>query len=87
MELVKYLMSNYGDSKFDLDCSAHNCLHNAVCRGYPKLVRYLIEEGGFDPCLRDSVSKIIAIERASLYCLKCLLAQADLDCSLLHGLL
>ena len=83
LELVKYLMPKFGDGKFDLECAAHNCLHNAVCRGYPKLVRYLIEERGFNPCLKDSVSNIIASERASLYCLKCLLVQADLDCSLL----
>ena len=55
MELVKYLMPKFGDSKFDLDCAAHSCLHKAVCGGDPQVVRYLIEEGGFDPSLRDSV--------------------------------
>ena len=57
-------MPKFGDSKFDLDHGAHNCLHKAVCQGHPKVVRYLIEEGGLDPCLRDSVSNIVTIECA-----------------------
>ena len=57
MEIVKYLMPIFGDSKFDLDSSAHNCLHSAVWEGHLKVVQYLIEEEGFDPSLKDGVSK------------------------------
>ena len=56
LEIVKYLMPKFGESKFDLDNLAQSCLHKAVREGHPKVVRYLIEEGGFDPSLRDKVS-------------------------------
>ena len=55
LEIVKYLMPKFGDSRFDLDNRAQNCLHKAVKEGHLKVVRYLIEEGGFDPSLRDEV--------------------------------
>ena len=55
LEIVKYLMPKFGDSKFDMDSHAQSCLHKAVREGHPKVVRYLIEEGGFDPSLRDEV--------------------------------
>ena len=55
LEIVKYLMPKFGDSKFDMDNLAQNCLHKAVREGHPKVVRYLVEEGGFDPSLRDRV--------------------------------
>jgi len=48
-------MPKFGDSRFDLDNLAQNCLHKAVKKGHLKVVRYLIEEGGFDPSLRDEV--------------------------------
>ena len=55
LEIVKYLMPIFGDSKFDMDNLAQSCLHKAVKEGHPKVVRYLIEEGGLDPSLRDKV--------------------------------
>ena len=58
LETVKYLMPKFGDSRFDLDNLAQSCLHKAVSEGHPKVVQYLIEEGGFDPKLRDNVSTI-----------------------------
>ena len=57
LEIVKYLIPKFGDSRFDLDNLAQSCLHKAVTKGHPKVVRYLIEEGGFDPSLREKVSK------------------------------
>ena len=59
LEVVKYLMPKFGDSKFDLDNHAQSCLHNAVWNGHPKVVQYLIEEGGFDPSLRDKVGRYV----------------------------
>ena len=53
--MVKYLMPKFGDNKFDLDNIAQSCLHKAVREGHPKVVRYLIEEEGFDPNLGDMV--------------------------------
>ena len=58
LEIVKYLMPKFGESKFDLDNLAQSCLHKAVREGHPKVVRYLIEEGGFDPGLRDKVRSL-----------------------------
>ena len=57
MEIVKYLMSKFGDSRFDLDSVAQSCLHKAVKEGHLKVVRYFIEEGGFDPNLSDKVRR------------------------------
>ena len=57
MEIVKYLMPKFGESRFDLDSRAQSCLHKAVKEGHPKVVRYLIEEGGLDPSLRDEVRR------------------------------
>jgi len=56
LEIVKFLMPKFGASRFDLDNLAQNCLHKAVKEGHLKVARYLIEEGGFDPSLRDRVS-------------------------------
>ena len=56
LEVVKYLMPKFGDSRFDLDIQGQSCLHKAVKKGHLKVVRYLIEEGGFDPSLGDKVS-------------------------------
>ena len=65
MEIVKYLMPKFGNSRFDLDNLAQSCLHKAVREGHPKMVRYLIEEGGFDPNLSDKVRRyMIAIVQA-----------------------
>ena len=55
-------MPKFGDNKFDLDNLAQSCLHKAVKEGHPKVVRYLIEEGGFDPNLRDMVWRHDCIE-------------------------
>ena len=57
LEVVKYLMPKFGESKFDMDSLAQNCLHKAVWEGHPKVVQYLIEEEGFDPSLRDKVRR------------------------------
>ena len=58
LETVKYLIPKFGQKKFDLDKDAQSCLHKAVMKGHPKVVRYLIGEGGFDPSLRDKVKEI-----------------------------
>ena len=55
LEIVKYLMPIFGDRRFDLDKFAQSCLHKAVREGHPKVVRYLIEEGGLDPSFKDLV--------------------------------
>ena len=74
-------MPKYGESRFDLDNLAESCLHKAVTKGHPKVVRYLIEEGGFDPSLREMVSKYTC---TSTVCIDTYLyVQNDLDCFLL----
>ena len=54
--MVRYLCTKFGPDKYDLDSKAHNCLHWASREGHPKVVRYLIEQQGFDPSLMDRVS-------------------------------
>ena len=53
--VVKYLLPIFGPSKFDFDNHAQTCLHKAARDGYPKILRLLIEEHGFDPSLTDQV--------------------------------
>ena len=50
-------MPKFGDNRFELDNHAQSCLHMAVKQSHTKVVQYLIEEGGFDPNLRDKVRK------------------------------
>jgi ankyrin len=57
LKVVKYLIPKFGDDKFDMDSEAENCLHKAVAGGHLRLVTYLIKEQGFDPNLREAVSK------------------------------
>ena len=57
---MKYLLPKFGDRKFDFDKRAHTCLHKAAREGYPKILRLLIEEHGFDPSLRDLVQLLAA---------------------------
>ena len=54
--MVRYLCGKFGPDKYDLDSTAQNCLHWASREGHPKVVRYLIEQQGFDPSLMDRVS-------------------------------
>ena len=55
-EVVKYLLPIFGPSKFDFDSRAQTCLHKAAKEGHSKILRFLIEEQGFDPNLTDQVS-------------------------------
>ena len=54
--MVRYLCTKFGPDKYDLDSTAQNCLHWASREGHPKVLRYLIEQQGFDPSLMDRVS-------------------------------
>ena len=82
LEVVKYLIPKFGESKFDMDNLAQNCLHKAVWEGHLKVVQYLIEEGGFDPSLRDKVRKLY-LHTSTVCSATYLHVQNDLDCFLL----
>ena len=56
MEIVKYLIPKFGDRKFDLDNHGETCLHYAAHEGHLAIVKYLIEECGFNPNLGNKVS-------------------------------
>ena len=45
-----------GSRQYDFDLKAQNSLHLAVTQGHLKVVRYLIDNCGFDPKLPDLVS-------------------------------
>ena len=55
MEIVRYLIPKYGDRKFDLDNDGNTCLHYAAREGHLSVVKYLIEECGFDLNLENQV--------------------------------
>ena len=54
VEIVKYLIPKFGDRKFDLDKHGNTCLHCAALD--LSVVKYLIEECGFDPKLGNEVT-------------------------------
>ena len=56
MEIVKYLIPKFGDRRFDLDNDGDTCLYWAAEEGHLAVVKYLIEECGFNPNLGDKVS-------------------------------
>ena len=56
MEIVKYLIPKFGDRKFDLDNDGNTCLHSAAQEGHLAVVKYLVEECGFNPTLANMVS-------------------------------
>ena len=49
MEIVKYLIPKFGDRRFDLDNAGNTCLYYAAQEGHLAVVKYLIEECGFNP--------------------------------------
>ena len=55
MEIVKYLIPKFGDRRFDLDNYGDTCLRYAAQEGHLAVVKYLIEECGFDPNLGNKV--------------------------------
>ena len=56
MEIVKYLIPKFGDRKFDLTNYGNTYLHYAAQGGHLEVVKYLVEECGFNPNLGNKVS-------------------------------
>ena len=56
MEIVKYLIPKFGDRRFDQSNAGNTCLHQAAQEGHLAVVKYLIEECGFNPNLGNKVS-------------------------------
>ena len=55
MEIVKFLIPKCGDGRFYLDNAGNTCLHYAAREGHLAVVKYLIEECGFDLNLENQV--------------------------------
>ena len=56
MEIVKYLIPKFGVRKFDLTNAGNTCLHCAAWEGHLAVVKYLVEECGFNPNCTNVVS-------------------------------
>ena len=56
MEIVKYLIPKFGDRRFDLTNAGNTCLHCAAQEDHLAVVKYLVEECGFNPNLENKVS-------------------------------
>ena len=56
MEIVKYLIPKFRDGRFGLDNDGDTCLHYAAQEGHLAVVKYLIEECGFNSNLGNKVS-------------------------------
>ena len=49
-------MPHFGDRNFELDENGRTCLHYAVAGGSLSVMRYLVDQCGFDLSLRAEVS-------------------------------
>ena len=56
VECVEYLLPHFGDRKFVMDVYGRTCLHYAVEGGSLLVMRYLVDQCGFDLSLRTAVS-------------------------------
>ena len=56
LDTVKVLMPLFWERRFELNDKGQTCLHKAVHKGHTKVMRYLIDQCGFDPNLKDAVS-------------------------------
>ena len=55
---MKHLISKFANRSFDSDNYDSNCLQCAAQEGHLEVVQYLIEECGFDPGARNTVTII-----------------------------
>ena len=55
MDIVKYLIPKFADRRFKSNNNGDTCLHCAAQEGHLVVVKYLIEECGFDPCTGNKV--------------------------------
>ena len=61
MEIVKYLIPKFGDRMLSVDNYGSTCLHRAAWEGHLAVVKYLIEECGFNHSLGIKVSYYVYV--------------------------
>ena len=57
MGIVKYLIPKFADRRFESDNDGNTCLHCAAQEGHLAVVKYFIEECGFETGIRNKVGK------------------------------
>ena len=55
MDIVTYLIPKFADKRFQSDNYGDTCLHCVVQEGHLAVMKYLIEECGFDPVTGNMV--------------------------------
>ena len=53
---MEYLLPLFGEMMFEVDGDGWTCLHYAVLGGNLPVMRYLVDQCGFDLSLRTAVS-------------------------------
>ena len=53
---MEYLLPLFGERMFEKDVIGRTCLHYAVVGGSLPVMRYLVDQRGFDLSLRTAVS-------------------------------
>ena len=61
LDIVKYLIPKFADTRFKPDNYGYTCLHWAAKESHLALVKYLVEECGFDPGAGTKVIKLLFI--------------------------
>ena len=56
---MEYLLPLFGERVFEVDKHGGTCLHYAVFGGSLPVMRYLVDQCGFDLSLRDVVSCVL----------------------------
>ena len=71
MEIVKYVILKFADRRFDLDNAGNTCLHYAAQEGQLAVVKYLIEECGFNPNLANKVGCCVCVHSVCCFHIQC----------------
>ena len=70
MEIVKYLIPKYGNEQFELDSDGNTYLHWAAQEGHQEVLKYLVEECGFDLNVENQVGYFVNVHVLYIFSLE-----------------